>query len=248
MPTNFPNYNPGDLILDTHVELAYSAINAIESGSVFYVEDTASGTDNYTGTVTPAVSSYTSGLMIHFKPATSNTGTATIDLNSVGSNIIKRKSGSDLSTGDMLVGGIYTLLYDGTNFILLNPEAPSSTAVTDHINDTDDAHDANAISFSPTGNIAATNVQTAIAELDSEKAASSHSHAASDITSGELPVTRGGTGLGTVAANKLIGTGGSTDAVQAINIGTGLSLSSGTLSATGGGGSGDADSWLTWTW
>jgi hypothetical protein len=38
-----------------------------------------------------------------------------------------------------------------------------------HISDTSDAHDASAISFSPAGSIAATDVQAAIAELDTEK-------------------------------------------------------------------------------
>lgn len=37
-------------------------------------------------------------------------------------------------------------------------------------------------SFVPAGNIAATDVQAAIEELDAEKAASSHSHAVSDVT------------------------------------------------------------------
>ena len=43
---------------------------------------------------------------------------------------------------------------------------------------------ASSVSFSPTGDIAATNVQAAIAELDTEKAAASHDHTASDIDSG----------------------------------------------------------------
>nr|WP_324128882.1 hypothetical protein [Aeromicrobium sp.] len=40
-----------------------------------------------------------------------------------------------------------------------------------HLDDTSDAHDASAISFSAIGNIAATDVQAAIAELDTEKQA-----------------------------------------------------------------------------
>lgn len=48
--------------------------------------------------------------------------------------------------------------------------------VATHTGDTIDAHDASAISFSATGAIAATDVQAAIAELDSEKAATSHAH------------------------------------------------------------------------
>lgn len=41
--------------------------------------------------------------------------------------------------------------------------------LSNHISDATDAHDASAISFSATGNIAATDVQAAIQELDSEK-------------------------------------------------------------------------------
>lgn len=42
--------------------------------------------------------------------------------------------------------------------------------------------DAASVSFDPAGDIAATNVQDAIEELDSEKAASSHSHVIGDVT------------------------------------------------------------------
>lgn len=42
-------------------------------------------------------------------------------------------------------------------------------SVAAHLADTSDAHDASAISFSPTGSIAATDVQAAIAELGTEK-------------------------------------------------------------------------------
>lgn len=48
---------------------------------------------------------------------------------------------------------------------------PIATSVSDHLADTSDAHDASAVSFSPTGTLASTDVQAAIAELDSEKAA-----------------------------------------------------------------------------
>ncbi len=43
------------------------------------------------------------------------------------------------------------------------------TAQKDHQDDTSDAHDASAISFSPAGNLAATDVQAALQELDGEK-------------------------------------------------------------------------------
>lgn len=46
----------------------------------------------------------------------------------------------------------------------------TQTELDAHINDASDAHDASAISFTPTGSIAATDVQAAIAEVASEAA------------------------------------------------------------------------------
>jgi hypothetical protein len=45
-----------------------------------------------------------------------------------------------------------------------------ATALADHLADASDAHDASAISVAPAGNLAATDVQAALAELDTEKA------------------------------------------------------------------------------
>lgn len=49
-------------------------------------------------------------------------------------------------------------------------EATAAAALTAHLNDTVDAHDASAISFSPTGSVAAGDVQAAIAEVASDAA------------------------------------------------------------------------------
>lgn len=64
---------------------------------------------------------------------------------------------------------------------------------------------ASELSFSPAGNIAATDVQAAIEELDTEKAAASHSHTAGDLPNleslnGTLDIGSGGTGAVTATA------------------------------------------------
>lgn len=69
-----------------------------------------------------------------------------------------------------------------------------ANGVGDHVADSSDAHDASAISFSPTGTIAATNVQAAIAELGTEDAGvhiadTTDAHAAASIS------YAGGTGM-----------------------------------------------------
>lgn len=51
--------------------------------------------------------------------------------------------------------------------------ATAQSAVEAHLADTTDAHDASAISFAPTGTIAATDVQAAIAEVASEASTAS---------------------------------------------------------------------------
>jgi hypothetical protein len=52
----------------------------------------------------------------------------------------------------------------------MNEALANALEIISHIDDTTDAHDASAISTVPAGNLASTNVQTSLAELDSEKA------------------------------------------------------------------------------
>ena len=47
-----------------------------------------------------------------------------------------------------------------------------------------------------------------------------------------LPVSKGGTSISTIPSNRLLGSGGLSDTIQAITLGTGISLSSGSLSAS----------------
>ena len=58
---------------------------------------------------------------------------------------------------------------------------------------------ASSIVNTPAGNIAATDVQTALNELDTEKATLVHVHAGTDITSGVVAIANGGTGQTTAA-------------------------------------------------
>ena len=76
-------------------------------------------------------------------------------------------------------------------------------------------------------------VNATLSAGDVGAAASSHTHATGDITSGTLSVARGGTGLSSIAANRLFGTGATANVMQAITVGTGLSLSGGTLTLSG---------------
>jgi hypothetical protein len=59
-------------------------------------------------------------------------------------------------------------------------DSSAGSLINAHISDPTDAHMASAVGFTPTGNIAATNVQTALVELDTEKLAATATVTASN--------------------------------------------------------------------
>lgn len=94
---------------------------------------TAGGTaDAITGTLSPAIASYTAGLRVTTTPGGANTVTGpTLNLNSLGTKTIKKRSSTGskvaLVAGDYNASGPFDLEYDGTDFILLNP-LPAASA------------------------------------------------------------------------------------------------------------------------
>jgi hypothetical protein len=79
---------------------------------------TAIGTNAKTITLDPAPESYYEGLCFAFKNATQNTGAVTINVNGMGAKAIKKPNGNDLVSGNLKAGSVYTVRYNGTNFIL----------------------------------------------------------------------------------------------------------------------------------
>lgn len=71
----------------------------------------------------------------------------------------------------------------------LETSAGAQAKVDAHVNDATDAHDASAISFTPAGAIAATDVQAALEELDTEKAAAASAVLDGDAAGGVLSGT-----------------------------------------------------------
>ena len=77
----------------------------------------AGGTANaLTVTLTPAPLAYTLGLPLQVRIASANTGVPTLNVNGLGAKTIKRRDGSALAAGDLKADGIYSLIYDGTDF------------------------------------------------------------------------------------------------------------------------------------
>jgi hypothetical protein len=81
---------------------------------------TSGGTNNAkTVSLSPAPTAYTAGMMVVFKAGSNNTGACTIDVNSIGAKSILTPTGGALASGDITSGGVYIVVYDGTNFYLI---------------------------------------------------------------------------------------------------------------------------------
>jgi hypothetical protein len=87
------------------------------TGNNAYCADATGSTTTYTcPSPTPAVSTLT-GLVVSFVPQTTNSGTSTLNVFSLGAKTLKQSDGSTNVAASALTGGsAYSFQYDGTNF------------------------------------------------------------------------------------------------------------------------------------
>lgn len=91
-----------------------------QTSSAIYAAD-GGASSSYAITLSPAPASYVTGMVVYFKPNTTNNGAATLNLNSLGAKTIKKDQGADLAANDLKANQIAQVIYDGTNFQLLSP-------------------------------------------------------------------------------------------------------------------------------
>jgi hypothetical protein len=86
----------------------------------------------YTVTLSPAPT-LTAGLRVTLKFHLANTGAATLNVNGLGAKSILKSNGSALSAGNIKLNSVYTLVYDGSNFILQGEGGEYGTAVASEV-------------------------------------------------------------------------------------------------------------------
>lgn len=107
--------------------MAYSAVNnaarALMGGVKRWFADLGGSlagggsADTYTVTLNQSYSAYFEGLMFSMSIPADNTGGAcTINVNAIGTQSVVNADGSNPAAGSLASGGIYTFIYDGTNF------------------------------------------------------------------------------------------------------------------------------------
>ena len=99
-------------------------VGQIQDGSFVY-EGTVGGTvDAITMTLTPPLTTYAAGQVFRFRATTGNCtgGGVTLNIDSLGAKTVVTNSIADPRAGDISTNGVYTVVYDGTRFLLQNPE------------------------------------------------------------------------------------------------------------------------------
>lgn len=97
---------------------------------------------------------------------------------------LARPAVADVPHGALYPCSDHNLIYrsDGTTWATWATLTPNAlTDLNAHLADTADSHDASAVSFTPAGGLAATDVQAALVELDTEKSGTGHTHPSGGI-------------------------------------------------------------------
>lgn len=104
--------------LDSNFTTVSNSINDANTYSN-YAADT--GVANaYVVTFSSLTTTYAAGLRIQFKATNGNTGASTINVNGQGVKNITYANGTSLGPSTILAGAIVDIMYDGTQFLLLN--------------------------------------------------------------------------------------------------------------------------------
>jgi hypothetical protein len=111
-----------------------------DSANLSQVQSTAvkllasvSGADTITAVGSPNVAAYVAGQMFYFVAAAANTGAVTINIDSLGAKSITRDGTTALAAGDIQSGEVCVIVYDGTQFQLVNGASQSAAIVTNSL-------------------------------------------------------------------------------------------------------------------
>jgi len=115
-----------EVIYDGTQFLLLNDVTPIQNGDYIWLGTTGGTVTAQTASATPAITAYKAGQKFRAKIGASlgSTGTAvtahTINVNSVGAKNLVNQDGTNPTAGTWVAGAIIELVYDGTNFIIIN--------------------------------------------------------------------------------------------------------------------------------
>lgn len=126
-------FAPG-IVTQEGTPLTAANLNSIANEVVFHVEDTNSQVNIFEVNI-QGLGDYYKGLSIIMKSNTTNTGTSTISISGLGAKTIKKvdKDGNkiDLQSNDIIKNKYEMFVYDGTDFIMVHPNADIVQLISD---------------------------------------------------------------------------------------------------------------------
>jgi len=102
------------------VRTMYAAAGQVQDGTFQFLTSVA-GTNTITGIAPLSMSALVAGQTFRFVAAATNTSGVTLNINSIGAKAITRNGTTALTANDILINSAVTVIYDGTQFQLLNP-------------------------------------------------------------------------------------------------------------------------------
>ena len=116
-------------VADATVRTMYASAGQVQDSAFTYLTSPA-GTNTMTAIASLGMSAYVTGQRFFFVAPATNTGASTLNINSIGIKSITKSGTTALVAGDITSGAIIQVVYDGTEFQLLNPTAIPSGVIT----------------------------------------------------------------------------------------------------------------------
>lgn len=224
--------------IDTWAGTINSSISTLQSQRGAIVVSASYISANYYEATVSSITSYTTGMAILLKLDTDSSGTVTLNISSLGTKSVTKINSSgtvvNIASGELQSGRYYLFTYDGTQWIWANATSSDQIYVVSGTS-------GNFLRVASDGSI-----------QDSGQDASDFATAAQALTDGDkgdITVSGGGatwsidnnvvtfSKIQDITDNRLMGrSAGSSGDMQEITVGSGLSLSGGSLVSTGGGG------------
>jgi hypothetical protein len=107
------------------VRTMYATGGQVQDNTFQYLTSVA-GTNVITATAPFGMTAYATGQRFTFIAAGANTGATTLNLNSIGAKSITKNGTTPLVASDIAINAVVQVVYDGTQFQLLNPASVSS--------------------------------------------------------------------------------------------------------------------------
>ena len=135
-PTNTFGTQTGTIalsLLDTNFTQITTFLNNPNNYSNYLVDSGTANTYAVTFPTGVVPASYIAGLIIVVKITNANTGASTLNVNSLGAKNIYNPNLTNLSANALLANMLATLLYDGTQFILVSTSALNNPVITNYV-------------------------------------------------------------------------------------------------------------------